>query len=121
MRKAPWVDSQNNELFDGDTIVHPDGQTGTIEFHCTLHSPTDQWLVNYGDGVPSRLCLQIGDKGRAVKLRRSHHRIPLNHPDWLSIVRKWRYPWVLANARRYDTPIPYNHPKGAVTWVKLAD
>lgn len=27
--------------------------------------------------------------------------------------------WVLDNAKRYDTPIPYVHPKGAVIWVNL--
>ena len=32
---------------------------------------------------------------------------------------KWRFAWALKNARRYDKPIPYSHPKGAVIWVKL--
>ena len=66
--KAPWTDFENNELFEGDTIIHPSGETGIIVFK---HKPTnlhDQWLVNYGDKIYSRLSLQIGDKGRAVKL-----------------------------------------------------
>jgi hypothetical protein len=29
------------------------------------------------------------------------------------------YAWVIANARRLATPIPYRHPSGAVVWVKL--
>jgi hypothetical protein len=29
------------------------------------------------------------------------------------------YAWVLEDVRRLDTPVPYNHPSGAVTWVKL--
>ena len=32
---------------------------------------------------------------------------------------KWRYPWVLKNAKRYDKPVPYFHPQGAVIWVRL--
>lgn len=32
---------------------------------------------------------------------------------------KWKYPWVLDCATRFDTPIQYCHPKGAVIWVKL--
>ena len=28
------------------------------------------------------------------------------------------YIWELRNAKRYDEPKPYNHPKGAVIWVK---
>ncbi len=27
--------------------------------------------------------------------------------------------WILKNAKRYDKPIPYKHPQGAVIWVKL--
>jgi len=37
----------------------------------------------------------------------------------VSILKKWRYPWVVANAKEYDKPIAYEHPKGAVTWVNL--
>ena len=35
------------------------------------------------------------------------------------LLRKWRHPWVLKNAERYEKPIPYGHPKGAVIWVKM--
>jgi hypothetical protein len=34
-------------------------------------------------------------------------------------IRGWRTPWVLANVQRLRTPVPYEHPSGAVTWVKL--
>lgn len=36
-----------------------------------------------------------------------------------SLLQKWRYPWVLENIIKYDEPIPYKHPQGAVIWVKL--
>ena len=29
------------------------------------------------------------------------------------------YAWVLAQAHRYETPLPFAHPQGAVAWVKL--
>jgi hypothetical protein len=29
------------------------------------------------------------------------------------------FSWVLANARRFKTPLPYRHPSGAVIWVEL--
>ena len=29
------------------------------------------------------------------------------------------YAWVLQNPQKYDNPIPYKHPMGAVIWVKL--
>lgn len=28
------------------------------------------------------------------------------------------YAWVLENAKRFDKPVPYKHPSGAVIWVK---
>jgi hypothetical protein len=37
----------------------------------------------------------------------------------LSLIEKWKYPWILENIKKYDKPIPYKHPRGAVIWVKL--
>lgn len=31
------------------------------------------------------------------------------------------FAWVLSNARRFKTPVPYKHPGGAVIWVELDD
>ncbi len=31
----------------------------------------------------------------------------------------WRTPWVLTSARALTNPVRYNHPNGAVIWVKL--
>ncbi len=28
------------------------------------------------------------------------------------------YNWYLRNGKRYKTPIPYRHPRGAIIWVK---
>jgi hypothetical protein len=46
------------------------------------------------------------------------HRIP---PDRQARARVdgWATPWVLADARRLTSPVPYRHPGGAVIWVKL--
>lgn len=37
----------------------------------------------------------------------------------VELLKKWKYAWLLRNATRFDKPIPYKHPKGAVIWVKL--
>jgi len=37
----------------------------------------------------------------------------------VSLLEKWKYPWVMTDPKRYQNPIPYQHPKGAVIWVKL--
>lgn len=36
-----------------------------------------------------------------------------------SLLDKWCFAWHISNAKRYEKPIPYNHPKGAVIWVNL--
>lgn len=63
--KAPWTDFNGNDIHEGDTIVHPSGQEGTV-VTTTADDQNDKWLVDYGIGSLSRLCLQIGDKGQAV-------------------------------------------------------
>ena len=42
------------------------------------------------------------------------HRITDN-----DLLTRWPCPWALRNAKRYDKPIPYKHPAGAVIWVNL--
>jgi|GEM_PF-389281 len=34
-------------------------------------------------------------------------------------LQKYDVAWVLENAKKYSVPIPYNHPQGAVIWVRL--
>lgn len=66
MNKAPWPDFSGNEIHEGDTIEPPSGERGTVVFLANEQEPGDQWRADYGTGDLSRLCLQIGDKGRAV-------------------------------------------------------
>lgn len=37
----------------------------------------------------------------------------------IDLLKKWPYAWVLEGPLRYDKPIPYKHPQGAVIWVDL--
>jgi len=39
----------------------------------------------------------------------------------LSLLWKWNVPWVLKNAVEYKEPKPYDHPRGAVIWVKVGE
>ena len=36
-----------------------------------------------------------------------------------SLFQKWPFAWTLEGSERFENPIPYSHPHGAVTWVKL--
>ena len=33
----------------------------------------------------------------------------------------WTTPWVLADTRPLASPVPYQHPSGAVIWINLSD
>jgi len=76
-RLAPWPDFKGNPIHEGDTIKHPTGDTGKVVFIETNPrlnpeaiavewNEVHQWRVDYGDGLLSSLCLQIGEKGMAV-------------------------------------------------------
>lgn len=69
--RAPWSDYLGSQIQEGDDIAHPSGETGAVIFLANEADPADQWRVDYGDGVLSRLCLQIGGKGQAVVVRRA--------------------------------------------------
>ncbi len=67
--EAPWPDHAGHSIHEGDTIRHPSGEEGEVVFMPEEGRPEDQWRVAYGDGLLSRLCLQVGDKGQAVVVR----------------------------------------------------
>jgi hypothetical protein len=46
------------------------------------------------------------------------HQIPLDRLE-SGETDKWNTAWVLENAQPLVTPINYQHPNGAVTWVNL--
>jgi len=40
----------------------------------------------------------------------------------LALIKYGRpHAWVMRNTKRFDNPIPYKHPRGAVIWVNLPD
>ena len=51
---------------------------------------------------------------RAAMVTKNLHKV-----SDIELLEKWKYPWVLKNVVKFKTPIPYNHPRGAVVWVKL--
>ncbi|MGP4772521.1 hypothetical protein ACS125_18535 [Acinetobacter sp. PFS20] len=65
MLKSPYNDYLNCEIFEGDLIQHPSGEKGIVVFEERTESDSDNWLIQYEDGIKSRLCLQVGDKGQA--------------------------------------------------------
>jgi hypothetical protein len=72
-------------------------------------------IVGTADLVNS---LQSLDTADAYARAEPQHRIPVGRRE-LAFRDGWRTPWVLADARLLDAPIPYKHPSGAVIWVNL--
>lgn len=64
--------------------------------------------------------VDVGDKlDRAGMLRtQARHRIPAEMIE-SGAVDRWSRPWILADVVRFAAPVPYEHPYGAVTWVRL--
>jgi len=56
-----------------------------------------------------------------LSLRYLKDKIHKHQVDDFSLLEKWNVAWVLKNEKRYINPVPYNHPKGAVVWVKLTE
>lgn len=49
-------------------------------------------------------------------IKNAHARHCVDDPE---LLQRWRYPWILHAIQKYDDPIPYSHPRGAVIWVDL--
>ncbi|WP_414659204.1 hypothetical protein ACMHYC_10765 [Acinetobacter courvalinii] len=67
--KSPFKDYYNYEISEGDVIQHPSGEKGIVVFEKRNESDSDNWLVEYEDGIKSRLCLQVGGKGQAYVIQ----------------------------------------------------
>lgn len=74
-------------------------------------------LIESGSGMIVGEVELIGCSPKPIPPDRSlivYHKV-----EDMELIKKWKYAWYLNKAKRYDKPIPYAHPKGAVIWVKL--
>lgn len=53
-----------------------------------------------------------------LRATQAFHAIPASGIED-ALANRWTTPWVLRDVRRLASPVPYNHPSGAVTWVDL--
>jgi hypothetical protein len=47
------------------------------------------------------------------------HTFESHQVEDLSLLKKWRWAWRICNVKKYEKPVPYKHPQGAVIWVNL--
>lgn len=64
--------------------------------------------------------VELNDSLDAIPEKEYYQHIGKHHirrlPD---AAQKWEYPWVMKNPIRFEEPIPYSHPSGAVIWVRM--
>lgn len=80
----------------GKTYLIASG-SGVITGECNI---VDAFPITENDAMLNKKCHQVDD---------------------LSLLKKWRFAWVLKDVVKYNTPIPYTHPQGAVIWVNLTN
>lgn len=79
--KAPYTDFANNVLHLGDKIQHPDGNVATVMFDADREH--NFWRAVYQDGQSLALGLQVGDRGRAVRIDVAAGAMPEQWAEWL--------------------------------------
>jgi hypothetical protein len=110
--RSPWIE----KILEGRKIWEIRGSNTNIRGRIGL--------IRSGTGLVIGTCDLVDVKGplSITELRRHvrNHLIPL---DWLSggLPYQNTYAWVLRDAKALPQPLPYNHPQGAVIWVKLAE
>lgn len=63
--------------------------------------------------------VNLTDSPKAIDLKQANQNLDKHQVANISLLEKWCFAWVLNNPKRYETPVKYKHPRGAVTWVKL--
>ena len=64
---CPFKDFEGNTLYEGDYIRHPDGCVAKVVY-VKYGRRGLNWFGDYGDRPLSNLALQVGEKGRAVRI-----------------------------------------------------
>lgn len=74
-------------------------------------------LIEAGSGLVVGECLITG----SMKIPPEERGATLqNHQvEDLNLLEKWCYAWRLEFVEKFPTPLPYDHPRGAVIWVNL--
>lgn len=81
-------------------------------------------LIRSGSGLVVGACDLVDVLGPLTlsEMRKNieKHRIPLSYLK-RGLPYKKTYAWVLRNIKPLKKAVPYEHPQGAVIWVKLAE
>lgn len=75
-------------------------------------------LIKKGSGLIFGEC-EIVDSLEEITLEEAECLKNFHAVEDVSLLGKWKYPWVIRNVIKYENPIKYNHPRGAVIWVNF--
>lgn len=104
--KKKWLD----KIFDNGKVWEMRTTRTNIRGKIGLIESGSGMIIGEADLVDCGLPLSD------YQIQKMYH---LHQVEDLSLLRIWKYPWKLEGVKRYSKPIPYEHPKGAVIWVKL--
>jgi hypothetical protein len=78
-------------------------------------------LIESRSGTIVGLCELVDCRGplTAAEFRRNASKAGMTPAGATLGGYKDTFAWIIANARRLKTPVPYKHPSGAVIWVGL--
>jgi ASCH domain-containing protein len=78
-------------------------------------------LIRGGSGLVAGTCELVKVIGPLIlrELRENARKFAEPKSEITSLPYETTYAWVLKNARKFRRPRRYNHPSGAVIWVRL--
>ena len=104
--KKPWIDY----ILDGSKTWEIRGSSTKIRGQIEL--------IQSGSGLVVGAC-EIVDCRELTLLDYQQNKAFHKIDDVQTLPYRKTYTWFIANAKRYETPKKYIHPKGAIIWVNL--
>lgn len=106
--KEPWIDL----ILDGKKTWEIRGSSTHIRDPIALIRSKSGLVVGTANIID---CIPLHGPDEVEKILNNHdkHHVPLG-----GIPYDKPYAWLLDDAVRWEEPLPYKHPQGAVIWVK---
>jgi hypothetical protein len=106
--KTPWIE----KILSREKTWEIRGSNTKIRGKIALIKSGTQMIFGYATLVDS---IKLSEK--VFLTAQEKHAIP--REICKKVTYKNKYAWILKNPKKLKKPIPYNHPQGAVIWVKL--